>query len=92
METTERRRQGLCYYCDDRYSPGHKCVEQKFFQIDTIENSLVDEALPTIVLEEEEVEPKDTTIDITTTLVITCPHTSSLSGINAVSAYSIYEL
>ena len=21
----ERRKQGLCYYCDEKYSPGHKC-------------------------------------------------------------------
>eukprot|EP00253_Pinus_taeda_P003254 PITA_03254 len=30
----ERRKQGVCYYCDEKYSPGHKCKEPKFFQID----------------------------------------------------------
>jgi hypothetical protein len=33
-EMVERRKQGLCYYCDEKYSPRHKCREQKFFQID----------------------------------------------------------
>jgi hypothetical protein len=33
-EMAERRKQGLCYYCDEKYSPGHKCKEHKFFQID----------------------------------------------------------
>jgi hypothetical protein len=30
----ERHKEGLCYYCDENYSPGHKCREQKLFQID----------------------------------------------------------
>jgi hypothetical protein len=33
-EMVERRKQGLCYYCDEKYSPGHKCREQKFLCID----------------------------------------------------------
>jgi hypothetical protein len=38
-EMAERRKQGLCYYCDEKYSPGHKCREQKFFQIDASTSS-----------------------------------------------------
>lgn len=38
-EMAESRKQGLCYYCDDKYSPGHKCKEPKFFQIDATNHS-----------------------------------------------------
>jgi hypothetical protein len=27
----ERQLKGLCYNCDDKYFPGHKCKEQKLF-------------------------------------------------------------
>lgn len=48
-EMAERHKQGLCYYCDDKYSSSHKCREQKFFQIDasastSSENIPLDEA------------------------------------------------
>jgi hypothetical protein len=32
-EMEECRKQGLCYYCNEKYSPGHKCREYKFFHI-----------------------------------------------------------
>jgi hypothetical protein len=38
-EMAERRKQGLCYYCDEKYSPGHKCREKNFFQIDASSSS-----------------------------------------------------
>jgi histone acetyltransferase (RNA polymerase elongator complex component) len=39
VEMVERCKKGLCYYCDEKYSPGHKCREQKFFQIDASASS-----------------------------------------------------
>jgi hypothetical protein len=30
-EMVERQLKGLCYNCDDKYFPGHKCKEQKIF-------------------------------------------------------------
>jgi hypothetical protein len=30
-EMVERQLKGLCYNCDDKYFPGHKCKEQKLF-------------------------------------------------------------
>eukprot|EP00253_Pinus_taeda_P003142 PITA_03142 len=50
-EMAERRKQGLCYYCDEIYSPGHKCKEPKFFQIDATDYSSTEEDPP---LEEHE--------------------------------------
>lgn len=51
VEMAERRKQGLCYYCDEKYSPGHKCKEPKFFQIDATDYSSSEEDPP---LEEHE--------------------------------------
>eukprot|EP00253_Pinus_taeda_P017410 PITA_17410 len=42
----ERRRKGLCYYYDEKYSLGHKCKEPKFFQIDATNHSSSKEAPP----------------------------------------------
>ena len=53
-EMAERRKQGLCYYCDEKYSPGHKCKEPKFFQIDATDYSSSEEEPP--LEEPEEIE------------------------------------
>lgn len=50
----ERRKQGLCYYCDEKYSLGHKCKEPKFFQIDATDHSSSEEAPPFEGPEEED--------------------------------------
>jgi len=50
-EMAERRKQGLCYYCDEKYSPRHKCKEPKLFQIDATDHNSSEEAPP---LEEPE--------------------------------------
>ncbi|KAF8377757.1 hypothetical protein HHK36_031142 [Tetracentron sinense] len=34
VEAQERRKRGLCYNCDEKFHPGHKCKEQKLFLID----------------------------------------------------------
>jgi len=55
-EMAERRKQGLCYYCDEKYSLGHKCKEPKFFQIDATDYSSTEEDPP---LEEHEALEED---------------------------------
>jgi hypothetical protein len=32
-EMVERQLKGLCYNCDDKYFPGHKCKEQNIFMV-----------------------------------------------------------
>ncbi|GJT12037.1 transposon ty3-G gag-pol polyprotein [Tanacetum coccineum] len=32
-EARGRREKGLCYYCDERYTPGHKCSKPQLFMI-----------------------------------------------------------
>jgi len=45
-DMVERRKQGLFYYCDEKYSPGHKCKEPNFFQIDATDYSSTEEDPP----------------------------------------------
>lgn len=52
-EIAERRKQGLCYYCDDKYPLGHKWKEPKFFQIDATDHSSFEESPPFEGPEEE---------------------------------------
>ncbi|XP_077246164.1 uncharacterized protein LOC143886068 [Tasmannia lanceolata] len=33
-EMKERRDRGLCYNCDERYTPGHRCKRQQIFMLD----------------------------------------------------------
>jgi len=61
-EMAELHKQGLCYYCDEKYSPGHKCREEKFFQIDasaSSEDILSDEAPPSNHVEAPVVNPME---------------------------------
>lgn len=60
QKMAERRKQGLCYYCNEKYSRGHKCKEPKFFQIDATDHSSSEEAPP---FEEPEEEDEDNQLD-----------------------------
>ncbi|KAF5477456.1 hypothetical protein F2P56_004096 [Juglans regia] len=33
----ERRKKGLCYFCDDKWQPGHKCARPKLFLLEGME-------------------------------------------------------
>lgn len=61
-EIAERRKQGLCYYYDEKYSPGHKCKEPKFFQIDATDYSSTEEDPPQHGALEED-NPKENVSD-----------------------------
>ncbi|GKA54323.1 transposon ty3-G gag-pol polyprotein [Tanacetum coccineum] len=37
IETRARREKGLCYYCDERYTPRHKCSKPQLFMISDIQ-------------------------------------------------------
>lgn len=66
VEIVERRKQGLCYYCDDKYSLGHTYKEPKFFQIGATYNSSFEEA-PTLGGPEDEFEETQLDNDLTDT-------------------------
>eukprot|EP00253_Pinus_taeda_P028285 PITA_28285 len=63
QEMAERRKQGLCYYCDEKYSPGHKSKEPKFFQMDATDYSSTEEDPPLEEQEAEEDNQKDIVSD-----------------------------
>eukprot|EP00253_Pinus_taeda_P031725 PITA_31725 len=86
VEMAERRKQGLCYYCDEKYSPGHKCTEPKFFQIDAIdyssskEDPLLEE--PEVVEEDKQKDnvPDEPVISLHAVTGISSPQTLKIRG------------
>lgn len=34
QEAKERREKGLCYYCNDKYTPSHRCIKPQSFAIE----------------------------------------------------------
>jgi hypothetical protein len=56
-EMVERRKQGLCYYYDEKYSSSHKCREQKFFQIDVLASTSSDDILSDEATDTEDTQP-----------------------------------
>jgi purine nucleoside phosphorylase len=57
-EMVERQLKGLCYNCDDKYFPGHKCKEQNIFMVVTEDISEEDVVVPPV---EELPPPSDLT-------------------------------
>uniref|UniRef100_A0A2N9FEI3 Reverse transcriptase n=1 Tax=Fagus sylvatica TaxID=28930 RepID=A0A2N9FEI3_FAGSY len=52
MQMSERRKKGLCYNCDERWSSDHRCKNRKLYLMEEVE----DEEAELIEIEEEEVE------------------------------------
>jgi hypothetical protein len=82
----ERRKQGISYYCDEKYSPRHKCREENFFQIDASTSSPSEDIPSDEALDQDEAPPSDHVEAPVVTLVepeepIILLH--SLSGISA---------
>nr|TKS00522.1 hypothetical protein D5086_0000182490 [Populus alba] len=36
QEAKERREKGLCFYCDDKFAPGHRCIRPQLFMMEDI--------------------------------------------------------
>uniref|UniRef100_A0A2N9GT95 Ty3 transposon capsid-like protein domain-containing protein n=1 Tax=Fagus sylvatica TaxID=28930 RepID=A0A2N9GT95_FAGSY len=52
MQMSERRKKGLCYNCDERWSSDHRCKDRKLYLIEEVE----DEEAELVEIREEEVE------------------------------------
>ncbi|XP_026459273.1 uncharacterized protein LOC113359927 [Papaver somniferum] len=52
-EAEERRKQQLCYKCDEKWHRGHRCKTQTLFLIDRYDNQDEDEGTDEVVIEEE---------------------------------------
>lgn len=63
----EIRKQGLCYYCDEKNSPRHNCKEPKLFQINATENNSYEASSTKVTKEEEGELLADLDTDTTTT-------------------------
>ena len=37
QEARERREKGLCFYCDERFTPGHRCSRPQLFMIENVQ-------------------------------------------------------
>jgi hypothetical protein len=59
VKVAERRKQGLCYYYDEKYSPGHKCREQKFSHVDASTSSSYEYIPSDEAPNPEEAQPSD---------------------------------
>lgn len=46
VEAQARREKGLCYYCDAKYMPRHKCKDPQLFLLDDEGTSVVSAPLP----------------------------------------------
>jgi len=57
VQMEERRRKGLCYSCDAKWTRGHVCEGPKLFLIEAVEEECVDVA--TLVLEDQEFIAQD---------------------------------
>ncbi len=42
MQMSERRKKGLCYHCDEKWSVGHKCKSMKLYLIEEVSECEVD--------------------------------------------------
>lgn len=50
VEIDEKRSQGLCFFCDEKYVVGHNCsAKWQIFMVEVVE----EEAIQEVVMEEE---------------------------------------
>jgi hypothetical protein len=49
----DRRRRGLCYLCDSKWTRGHLCSVSKFFLIEAVQKEEEEEGNPVAPVEED---------------------------------------
>ena len=45
QEARERREKGLCFYCDEKFKPGHRCERPQLFMIEDSSNTSLEEEI-----------------------------------------------
>ncbi|KAG2678939.1 hypothetical protein I3760_11G027300 [Carya illinoinensis] len=96
----ERRAKGLCYYCDERFQPSHRCNRLFLLEgmkIEEIEDEEIDESLAVISTEEakEEEEEKGKLLGISLHAIASAnaPKTMRIAGvINKISVISLINI
>lgn len=51
-----RREKGLCYNCDERFGPGHRCKKQEIFLLEIMDE--MEESFGAVELEPENEAPQ----------------------------------
>jgi hypothetical protein len=82
----ERRKHGLCYYCDEKYAPRHKCREQKIFQIDASTFSPYEDIPSDEAPDPEEAPSSDNVEDPTVNPTDSLEPVRSLHALSGISA------
>ncbi|XP_071913952.1 uncharacterized protein [Coffea arabica] len=54
-EMDEKRAKGLCYWCNERYSPGHQCKRRQLFRIECVEEETEEQEPECLEEDEQEV-------------------------------------
>ena len=62
MQISERRKKGLCYHCDERWTAGHKCKSMRLYLMEEVEDEKAD---CVEIEEEEEAELEEEKVEIT---------------------------
>nr|TKS04638.1 hypothetical protein D5086_0000141070 [Populus alba] len=58
QEAKERREKGLCFYCDERYVPGHRCSRPQMFMMVDVQQKEEGEDMDMEIVEPEEDIPE----------------------------------
>ena len=58
----ERRKKGLCYYCDEKWQPKHKCKGLKLFMIDEVQEVIQGESVEVDVTADIQLDQADITL------------------------------
>ncbi|XP_015967238.1 uncharacterized protein LOC107490956 [Arachis duranensis] len=57
MEIQFRQEKGICFTCDERYSPSHKCASKHYFLIQTVEKVPTDQDSAIEISEVDQIPP-----------------------------------
>uniref|UniRef100_A0A2N9FC87 RNA-directed DNA polymerase n=1 Tax=Fagus sylvatica TaxID=28930 RepID=A0A2N9FC87_FAGSY len=72
MQMSERRKKGLCYNCDEKWNPDHKCVKRRIYEMVAVNEN--EEGLESELEEcDEEIELEETDPEITLNALLGSP-------------------
>jgi hypothetical protein len=85
MQMSERRKKGLCYNCDERWSSDHRCNDRKLYLIEEVE----DEEAELVEIEEEvEAELEEAKAEITLCALLGSTSPSTMRVIATVNGHT----
>ncbi|XP_075650145.1 uncharacterized protein LOC142620705 [Castanea sativa] len=79
----ERRKKGLCYYCDEKWQPKHKCMGLKLFMIEEVQEVNHGEAVEV----DDNAEFQLNQADITLYALIGCPSPGTMRVLGQIKGH-----